>query len=133
MGQHVTIHGKTTEAFNGADGKWIALRTNSAGQLEIARLSGEFPQFNRLGVLNGGVGADVLATGLIRSTAGIIYRIRCVTAGTVKIWDNTSAAGTAILDTTAMTAGQVIELGEITNIGLFATVTSGTYRIVVDV
>lgn len=33
MGQHVTIHGKTTESFNGQDGKWIPIRVDASGNL----------------------------------------------------------------------------------------------------
>ena len=33
MGQHVTIHGKTTEDFNGQDGKWIPIRVDASGNL----------------------------------------------------------------------------------------------------
>ncbi len=52
MGMHVTLHAKTNVPVNGQDGSWIPLRTNSAGQLEIAALSGELPQFNRLAAGN---------------------------------------------------------------------------------
>ena len=35
MGQHVTIHAKTTENFNGMDGKWTPVRMNSDGSLFV--------------------------------------------------------------------------------------------------
>lgn len=36
MGQHATIHGKTVESWNGQDGKWIPIRTDSNGLLATA-------------------------------------------------------------------------------------------------
>lgn len=35
MGQHVTIHAKTTENFNGMDGKWAPVRMSSDGSLFV--------------------------------------------------------------------------------------------------
>lgn len=36
MGQHVTVHGKTRENFNGADGKWVPIRSNQTGSLSTS-------------------------------------------------------------------------------------------------
>lgn len=36
MGQHVTVHGKTRENFNGAAGKWVPIRSNQTGSLSTS-------------------------------------------------------------------------------------------------
>lgn len=103
MGMHVTIHGKTTESFNGQDGKWIPLRTNSAGQIEIAALSGELPQFNRLaaGAIASYSQQRTSAGATVISGGGILYGFNVVAVGTtptVTIYDNTTAAGTKLME-----------------------------------
>lgn len=39
MGQHATIHGKTTEDFNGQDGKWIPIRVSANGGMAVSSAS----------------------------------------------------------------------------------------------
>jgi hypothetical protein len=93
-------------------------------------LAGELQQFNRLAIFNGGPATVISATGVVKALPVAVYRLRCLTSGTVKLWDNAVAgSGTVLVDTIAMTAGQVIELGELTESGVYATVTSGTYRL----
>lgn len=133
MGHHATIHGKTTETWNGQDGKWIPLRTNSAGQLEIGALSGEFPQFNRLAggpiVKYMSISADTtVVTG-----ACIFYGIKVGIAGTaVTVYDNTAASGTSIITAEATTAaGAVLTpagagIGVLMNNGIHVDLTGGT-------
>lgn len=51
MGQHATIHGKTTESWNGQDGKWIPIRTDANGTLYVSNtslISGELTGVGRL-------------------------------------------------------------------------------------
>lgn len=95
--------------------------------------AGENQNSARLDVFNGGVGVTVVATGVVRALPCGIYRIRCLTAGTItSLHDNASAAsGTQILGSTAMTpASPPIEIGEYLDYGLWAVIASGTYRIV---
>lgn len=63
----------------------------------------------------------------IKATAGTFYGfvINSHTGGTIKFWDNTSAAGTVILETITLTAGTnfvPLPMGVSFNTGLFATV-----------
>ena len=100
MGQHVTIHGKTTEAFNGQDGKWIPLRTNSAGQLEVATLAGELTQFNRLAGGPIATYANKTATGAVAAAPCIVYGYNVTTAmsaAATTVYDNASAASGTVL------------------------------------
>lgn len=132
MGQHATMHVKSTEDFNGQDGKWLPARGNVAGQLSIALLAGELQSLNRLA---GGaiynytnVGADTL----VSSTPAIFGGIICLTNGTMAgIYDNTAASGQLIYPSTVMTAGQMIVLPAaiITEIGLYADWTSGSFLV----
>lgn len=134
MGQHATIHGKTTEAFNGQDGKWVPLRTNTSGQLSIAPLAGELPQFNRLA---GGAivkYAAVSADGIVVSGPAIFYGVKVLTAGTnITVYDNTAGSGTALLSTEATaTAGAFLSpagagVGVLMNNGIYVDLTLGTY------
>lgn len=132
MGQHATMHVKSTEDFNGQDGKWLPARGNAAGQLSIALLAGELQQFNRLA---GGAIYNYTAVGadtIVSPTPALFGGIVCLTNGTSPVmYDNTSATGQVILPGIAMTAGQVITLPAaiITEIGLFADWTTGTYLI----
>lgn len=132
MGQHVTMHVKSTEDFNGQDGKWLPARGNVAGQLSMALLAGELQSLNRLA---GGsiynytaVGADLA----VASTPSIFGGIVCLTAGNSPIiYDNTSATGQVIFPSVAMIVGQVITLPAaiITQVGIFADWSTGTYLI----
>lgn len=97
---------------------------------------GHLPQSDRVGVVQGGPGITVAASGIVGSAvvgpASVLYRLRCLVAGTVTLYDNTAASGTVILPATAMTAGQVIEIGEVLDVGLYATVAGGgSFRVVV--
>lgn len=92
--------------------------------------AGALPEFNAVRSFNGGERVRITSTGVVRAFQTGLYRLICLTAGTIKLWDNGVASGDAIVDTTAMTAGQVIELGQISTNGVFATVTSGTYNLV---
>ena len=136
MGQHVTVHGKTTESFNGQDGKWVPLRTNSAGQLDIANLSGELSQFNRLA---GGAivkYAVVSADGIVGSGPAIFYGVKVLTAGTsITVYDNTAASGNTIIAGESTTsAGAVLTpagqgVGVLMNNGIYVDLTLGTYLV----
>ncbi len=135
MGQHATMHGKTSEDFNGQDGKWVPIRTNTTGQLDIAPLSGEFSQFNRLGA--GPIvkhSAVTSADAAIVTGACIFYGVKVVTAGTnITVYDNTAASGTAVITTEGTaTAGAMIYpagpgVGVLMDNGIYLDLTLGTY------
>ena len=132
MGMHVTIHGKTTEAFNGQDGKWVPLRTNTSGQLEIAALSGEIPQFNRLAagpiVKYAVVTSD--ATGLnVANGPAILYGIVLIAAGTMaSVYDGVTATGNVIIPSTTATV-TFNGMGILMNNGITCDWTSGTWLV----
>lgn len=123
----------------GPDGAEVAVRTDAEGNVATmagAVAPGELQQFGVIAGFNGGVGATVSATGVVSATPRGVYRLRCITAGTITLHDNASAASGANIggvSAQAMTAGQVIEIGELTSAGVFATVASGTYRLVLTV
>lgn len=93
-------------------------------------LAGELQQFNRLAIFAGGISYLITATGVVLTGAAGLYRLRCLTSGTIQLADSVSAATPNLVGTVAMTAGQVIELGDLTAFGVYATVTSGTYRLI---
>ena len=127
MGQHVTIHGKTTEAFNGQDGKWIPFRVNSAGQLEIATLAGELTQFNRLASGSVASYATKTATGAVQAAPCIVYGYNvtvAMSAAATTVYDNASAAsGNVLFVIPASTAvGQYFfPVGILATAGLYAS------------
>ena len=126
MGMHVTLHAKTNVPVNGQDGSWIPLRTNSAGQLEIAALSGELPQFNRLAAGNIASYVNLTADGVIANAPCIIYGYIVTTAmsaAATTIYDNASAAsGTVLFVIPASQPAGVYQfpVGVITTAGAFA-------------
>lgn len=137
MGQHATMHGKTTEDFNGQDGKWVPVRVNSSGQMVIAPLSGELTQFSRLAA-----GPIVEHTAVLSASAAIVsgacifYGVKVVTAGTsITVYDNTAASGTAVITAEGTaTAGAMIYpagpgVGVLMNTGIYLSLTGGTYII----
>ena len=137
MGQHATIHGKTSEDFNGQDGKWVPIRTNSTGQLDVAPLAGELDQFNRLGA-----GPIVKHSAVISADAAVVtgpcifYGVKVVTAGTsISVHDDVSTTGTAVITTEATTsAGAMIYpagpgVGVLMDNGIYLNLTAGTYII----
>lgn len=127
MGMHVTIHGKTTEAFNGQDGKWVPLRTNTSGQLEIAALSGELPQFNRLAAGPIASYVNLTASGVVANAPCIVYGYVVTTAmsaAATTVYDNASAAsGTALFVIPASTAvgTYIFPVGVLTTAGAYAS------------
>jgi hypothetical protein len=80
-------------------------------------------------------GTSITASGLIKTGAGRVNKIivSATNAGTIKLWDNTAASGTVLLDTmTLPAAGTSIDLGGIAfSTGLFATIagTSATVTV----
>lgn len=132
MGMHVTVHGKTTESFNGQDGKWIPLRTNTAGQIEIAAISGEYPQFNRLAaspiVKYAVVTSD--ATGLnVASGPAILYGVVLIAAGTMaSVYDGVTATGNVLIPSTTATVN-FNGMGVLCTNGITCDWTSGTWLV----
>jgi hypothetical protein len=135
MGQHATMHVKSTEDFNGQDGKWIPARGNVAGQLSLALLAGELQQFNRLA---GGAialkSATISADGVVVTGPCIFYGVKIVTAGTsITVYDSLTASGQTVINGEATTsAGAIITpagpgVGVIMTNGIFLDLTLGTY------
>jgi len=113
------------------------MKTSSNGAALVVEESlrpGASPMLARARTFAGGVGVTVSATGKVRAGPGAVIRIRCLTAGTITgLYDNpVAASGTLILDSVAMTAGQVINLSEPLSFGLWAVVASGTFRVVLN-
>lgn len=132
MGQHATIHGKTSTAFNGASGSWVPISVNDSGQLNIQLLSGELQQFNRLA---GGpicqyavVTSD--ATGLnVAAGPAILYGIVLIAAGTMaNVYDGVTAAGNILIPSTTTTV-MFNGAGILCNNGITCDWTSGTWLV----
>jgi hypothetical protein len=84
---------------------------------------GMFSQFGASRRFNGGLGLYFSASTLLKNLPSGIYRLRCIIPSTsVKLWDNTAASGTVLQETVTMTAGQTIQIGQITTVGVYATV-----------
>ncbi len=93
---------------------------------------GESSEFGRVLVFNGGVGVDVAADGVVSAVPVPVYRLRCVVAGTIILYDNASAAsGRVLVASTAMTANQVIEIHELVANGVYADWTSGSFVVTI--
>lgn len=69
---------------------------------------------------------NISASNLVKTGFGTISAVivNSHTSGTIKLWDNTSAAGTVICNTITLVAGErVIDLGGISfNTGLYVTI-----------
>lgn len=135
MGMHTTIHGKTTEDFNGQSGKWVPVGVNSLGQLSTQLAAGELQQFNRQA---GGPivqhSAVISADAAVVPNSAILYGIKVVTAGTsITVYDSLTAAGTAVITAEATTAaGTMIYpagpgVGVLMENGIYLDLTTGTY------
>lgn len=63
------------------------------------------------------------ASGLVKDGAGVLHLmlITASTALTVKLWDNTAASGTVIIDTMAVNAGEEYDLPAQFTTGLYVT------------
>jgi hypothetical protein len=133
MSQHVTLHGKTSQEFNGQDGKWIPVKVNDAGQLSISALAGEISQLNRLA--GGAITkyAVVSADTAVVTGPAILYGIFCTSAGTMAgVYDNVTATGNLLIPSSALTAGQSVLFGGagiLCTTGIFADWTSGTFLV----
>jgi hypothetical protein len=75
---------------------------------------------------------NLSASGLVRTGAGQLLGIFVASSssGTVKVWDNTSAATTVIVNTTSVSAGTFYPMPFAFNTGLFITI-GGTADITV--
>jgi len=89
---------------------------------------------NRGLTLNGGQGITVNATTKqIALVPCAVYRVRCLANASIALYDALGATTNPILPTTAMTAGQTIEIGEITTIGLYAVASlADSFRVVTN-
>jgi hypothetical protein len=98
------------------------------------------PQFSAETPVAGFSPLPASATGTVIATPFIFGFIRCLTAGTITgAYDATSAAGTNLLPSLAMTAGQEVGLcadavldyneGVLFDVGLHLVIASGTYEV----
>lgn len=132
MGQHATIHGKTTEEWNGQDGKWVPIRVNSSGQINTQLLNGELSQFNRLAagpiVQYKVVTSD--ATGLnVASGPAILYGVILIAAGTMaSVYDGITATGNVLIPSTTATV-TFNGMGILCDNGITCDWTSGTWLV----
>lgn len=130
-----------TTGYVGPNNQWVSVAdtaANSNGDKKVGLadlIAGENQQSN---VLEGGAHATpvaVAATGQVGAAgARVLYGVNCITAGTLaSVHDNTSAAGTQLVGSIAMTAGQSLTFpaGMKCALGVFATVTSGTYTFLI--
>lgn len=132
MGQHATIHGKTSTAFNGASGSWVPISVNDSGQLGIQLLAGELQQFNRLAggaICQYKVVTDD-ATGLnVASGPAILYGVILIAAGTMaSVYDGTTATGNVLIPSTTATV-TFNGMGVLCNNGITCDWTSGTWLV----
>ncbi len=70
---------------------------------------------------------NISASTLIKTGAGAVHGfiVNSHTSGTLKLWDNTSAAGTVICNTITLAAGPnfiTLPMGVSFNTGLYATI-----------
>ena len=103
MGQHATIHGKTTVPINGASGSWAPIQTNVEGQLIIAKLAGEDPEADVLVVQTNGPDYETVAasstdqvlgaTGAVGDYLGrLVCVVTTVLTSTVSIKDGSGSS-----------------------------------------
>lgn len=73
------------------------------------------------------------ASALVKTGAGTVFKVTVAssTSGTIKLWDNTSAAGTVMLDTMSVFPGEQYEFSWGFTTGLYITL-GGTVNITVD-
>lgn len=108
---------------------------NAAGVSLLTRLAGEDLVNDVINVrLNAGY-TNLTASALIKTGAGTVsgFVVNSHTSGTLKLWDNTSAATTVLIDTYTFPAGSsVVDFGRSVNFttGLFATI-AGTANITI--
>jgi hypothetical protein len=102
----------------------------SGGDIVDDSTDADLPTYNAVRTFDGGQGVTFSATAQIRSTPTGVFRLRCQVSGTIKLWDAIGATGNVLVDTVALVAGNTLEIGQITTIGVYATVTSGTWTLV---
>lgn len=74
----------------------------------------------------------ITASGVVLGAPGVLASVRCVTAGTITLYDNPSAAsGNVIVNAAAMTANQKIDIYELVNNGVYAVISGGEFRITI--
>ena len=130
MGQHATIHGKTTEAFNGQDGKWIPVRVDANGALSISGAVTVAAQATFGPAISSGVkSADTVIKGVAGDPA-TFYGLICITAGTAAVYNGSSSAGVLVATLTGAAAGNYISLPVDCPNGLFLDWTSGSFTVI---
>lgn len=74
-----------------------------------------------------GIPTNLTASGLVRTGPAAIIGIFVAssTSGTIKIWDNTSAAGAVVVNTFTAVAGTWYTIPSLNGIGIYVT-TGGT-------
>ena len=136
MGMNATLHIKDTAVLNtNGDPTWQPVKgiSGALGTTLNSLLAGENQSLDRQ--FGGGLASysSVTADKAVKTGAGVLYGVHCLTNGTMAaIYDNTSAAGQALMIPGAMTAGQTVSfsgLGVAFTTGCYADWTSGTFLV----
>lgn len=103
------------------------------GVTAVTRTAGEDLNLDRTAVAHKSNYTNLTASALIKTGVGLVsgFIVNSHTSGTLKLWDNTSAATTTLMDTYAFSAGSsVVDFGSdiVFNTGLYATI-GGTANI----
>ena len=71
-----------------------------------------------------GQGVSTNASGLLRTGQGCVQKIICAasSSGTITIYDNTSAAGTVLLNAFPVVAGNVYDVGLMFQLGCYIAI-----------
>ena len=93
----------------------------------VTKLAGEDLTNDRMNTRRPMSYTNISASALIKTGAGVVsgFMVNSHTSGTLKLWDNTSAATTVLLNTITFAAGpQMINLGADISFatGLYATI-----------
>lgn len=118
----------------------LALKT--AGTIEdiTTTIAGEDVLANRLITESGcsfsSISADtavISAATVAANGSGYLERIICTASSSlvIKVYDNTAASGTVVLDSITLTAGSIYEVGVRLTTGLYVDFVSGTGTITV--
>jgi len=117
-------------ALSLSDGEAIALQVDSTGNLKdtlATKIAGEDLTNDVMKMSNNATYTNISASALIKTGAGVLKGIvvNSHSSGTLKLWDNTSAATTVIFNTITFAAGSgiVLNLPAVEfSTGLYATI-----------
>ena len=122
----------TNPSFN--DGEDVALQTDVVGNLKNSLAVALDPINDGLRTYPEGTYINLAASALVKTGSGRVQGvvINSHTTGTLKLWDNTSAATTVMNETISFAAGErfIPFFGETFGTGLYATI-GGTANITI--